>query len=129
MIKQDNAAIRKKFGENLRSLRISRGYSQVKFAEALEVTQAAVSSWETGIREPEFSIIFRIADQFKVPVSSLIPIEETELQDDMDRKALDILHQQPALYRIVEKSQFLTKRQIAAVISMIDAIAPEEGNE
>lgn len=129
MIKQDNTAIRKKFGENLRALRMSRGYSQMRFSELLDVTQAAVSSWETGIREPEFSIVFRIADQFKVPVSSLIPIEETELQDDMDRKALEILHQQPALYRIVEKSQFLTKRQIAAVISMIDAISPEESHE
>lgn len=129
MNKPDNVDIRKKFGDNLRALRKSRGYSQMKFAETIGATQAAVSSWEIGIREPEFSVIFDIANRFKVPVSSLIPLEESGMDDDITRQAIDMLHQNPRLCVTFDKTKYFDEKQMSVVMSVIDAIARESDPE
>lgn len=131
MDKLDNSQIRKKFGENIRALRKSRGYSQMKFAETIGfgVTQAAVSAWEVGIREPELCVIFGIADKFKVPVSSLIPLDESGNDDDMVQKAVDMLHQNPRLCVTFDKTKYFDEKQMSVVMSVIDAIAKESDAE
>ena len=129
MIKPDNTNIRRKFGENLRNLRKSRGYSQMKFAEMIGTTQAAVSSWEIGIREPEFGMVFNIADIFNVPVSSLIPIEESGMEEDMNQKLIDMLHQNPQLCVTFDKTKYFDEKQMGVVMSVIDAIAKESEGE
>ena len=123
MIKPDNTEIRKKFGENMRSLRKSRGYSQQKFADILGVTQAAISSWESGIREPEFSIIFDISKQFRVPVSSLIPLEESGLEEDAYRSLSDLSHQNPKWISALSKARYLPEHEAELVISMIETLS------
>lgn len=127
MNKPDNVDIRKKFGENLRSLRKSRGYSQMKFAETIGIgtTQAAVSAWEVGIREPEFSVIFAIADTFHVPVSSLIPLEASGMEEDMVQKAADMLRVNPSLSTAFDKIKYFDEKQMGVVMSVIDAISKE----
>ena len=129
MNKPENATIRKKFGENLRALRKSRGYSQMKFAEAIGATQAAVSAWEVGIREPEFSVIFDIAAKFQVPVSSLIPLEESGMDEDVVQKAADMLHRNPRLCLTFDKTKYFDEKQMGVVMSVIDAIAKESDGE
>lgn len=122
---RENERVRKIFGENLRKLRQSRGYSQFKFAEIMGVTQAAISAWELGVREPELGIVFAIAKQFNVPVSSLIPIEKTGMDEDIDQKALDFLHQNPRWCVTFDKTRYFDERQMDVVLSVIDAIAKE----
>ena len=129
MIKPDNTAIRRRFGENLRALRKSRGYSQMKFAEVIGTTQAAVSSWEIGIREPEFSVVFDIASKFGVPVSSLIPLEESGRDEDLVQKAADMLHKNPRLCVTFDKTKYFDEKQMGVVMSVIDAIAKESDPE
>lgn len=127
MNKPDNMDIRKKFGENLRSLRKSRGYSQMRFAETigLGTTQAAVSAWELGAREPEMSVVFDIANTLKVPVSSLIPIEMSGMDEDVSRKILDVLYQNPQLFSAFDKIKYFDEKQMAVVLSVIEAISKE----
>lgn len=124
---KENERVRKIFGDNLRKLRQSKGYSQQKFAEALGlgVTQAAISAWELGIREPELGVVFAIARAFKVPVTSLIPIEETGRDDDVSQKALDFLHQNPRWCVTFDKTRYFNDQQMDVVLSVIDAIAKE----
>lgn len=129
MNKPENATIRKKFGENLRALRKSRGYSQMKFADAIGATQAAVSAWEVGIREPEFSVIFDIAAKFQIPVSSLIPLEESGMDEDVIQKAADMLHRNPRLCLTFDKTKYFDEKQMGVVMSVIDAIAKESDGE
>lgn len=52
-------------------LRKSRGLTQTKFAEAIHVTQAAVSQWETGRTSPDVQQMFILADFFGVTVEEL----------------------------------------------------------
>ena len=103
----------------------------MRFAEAIGfgTTQAAVSAWEVGIREPELSVIFGIAEKFNVPVSSLIPLDESGNNDDVVQMAADMLHQNPHLCVTFDKIKYFDEKQIGVVMSVIDAIAKENVTE
>lgn len=59
--------------ENLiKKFRKRAGYSQKEVAEALHVTQGAVSSWEAGRWEPDQTNLSALADLFGVTVDMLI---------------------------------------------------------
>ena len=59
--------------ENLiKMYRKRAGYSQKEVAEALHVTQGAVSSWEKGRWEPDKGNLAAMADMFGVTVDALI---------------------------------------------------------
>lgn len=58
-------------GATITKLRKQRKLTQAKFAEAIHVTQAAVSQWETGKTNPDFQQMFILADFFGVPVEAL----------------------------------------------------------
>ena len=59
-------------GSNLRKLRDAHGLSQSDLARVAEVTDQAVSAWETNVRVPRMKYMQRIADYFNVPVSVII---------------------------------------------------------
>ena len=121
----ENDRIRKILGANLRNLRQSRGYSQFKFAEIVGATQAAISAWELGTREPELGTVFQIANMFKVPVSSLVPIEESSLDDDTTQKVIDAVRQNPGISAAIQKMKFFDEKQLNVVMSVVDAISTE----
>lgn len=66
------------FGEKLKELRTEKGLSQNELAEALFVSQQAVSKWERGKGYPDILILRQIATLFNVPLDSLIGVEELE---------------------------------------------------
>ena len=49
-------------GDRIREMRKKHRFSQKQLADALGVSQTAVSSWEKGIREPDLDTIGMIAD-------------------------------------------------------------------
>ena len=125
MNSDEKKRIRKILGENLRNLRQSRGYSQFKFAEIVGATQAAISAWELGSREPELGTVFQIANMFKVPVSSLVPIEESSMDDDVTQKVIDAVRQNPGISAAIQKMKFFDEKQLNVVMSVVDAISTE----
>ena len=75
-------------GDNISYIRKKRGFTQIDFADALGVTQSAVSHWETGRAVPDTRQIFNIAKLLGVSVDALSssqpegkPADETEKQD------------------------------------------------
>lgn len=62
----------------LKKFRKRAGYSQKEVAEALHVTQGAVSSWEAGRWEPDQQNLSALADLFGVSVDALIGREVIE---------------------------------------------------
>lgn len=64
--------------EKLKELREEKGLSQGDLAEALFVSQQAVSKWERGRGYPDILTLRKIADLFEVPLDSLIGVEEYE---------------------------------------------------
>ena len=59
------------FGDNLRSLRKSRGLTQSELAHMVGVSRTAIGMYETGTRTPEFLTMARLSDIFDCSIDSL----------------------------------------------------------
>lgn len=69
------------FGEFLYNLRKEKGMTQAELAQALGVTNKAVSKWETGEAMPETSLLLPIARIFGVTVDELLDGKRNEQTD------------------------------------------------
>lgn len=74
-------------GENIRSLRVSRGLTQAQLGDAVGVSDKAVSTWESGKREPRISAVEKLAEFFGVTASALLCSEKcgTEPSSDFEK--------------------------------------------
>lgn len=61
-----------KLAENIVNFRKERGLTQARLAEALNMTPAAVSKWETGAAVPDLDTLIALADYFRVPMDDLL---------------------------------------------------------
>ena len=59
-------------GENLKTMRKQKGYSQETLAEQLNVVRQTVSKWEKGYSVPDAEMLERIANIFEVPITALL---------------------------------------------------------
>lgn len=59
-------------GRRIRELRKSRNMTMVELAELLEVSQPAISQWESGITSPHRETLLELAKIFKTPVGVLL---------------------------------------------------------
>lgn len=60
------------FGKRLAALRKEKGLTQKEVAEALHVTDKAVSKWERGINFPDITLLQPLADCMGVPVAQML---------------------------------------------------------
>ena len=109
------------FGENLKELRKSRGYTQDRFARAIHSNQANVTAWERGTRMPNLSTIRSIADTFKVPLSSLISIEESGQEDDLVREVADLMSRRH-FRKLFDTVRYLPKGDVELLLSVAEAL-------
>lgn len=58
--------------ENIRNIRKAKGMTQEALAEAMGVSAASVSKWETGQSAPELAMLMELADFFEVSVDTLL---------------------------------------------------------
>ena len=79
--------IKKILGDNIRRLRISRGWTQVYLADVLELTPSFFTLVESGQRGMSLEVIEATANVFNVPVASLF-IGHDLSQDESDVKPL-----------------------------------------
>ena len=59
-------------GENIKRLRTMHGLSQKELAKIAGVSDKAVSTWESGLKEPRMGAVQKIADHFGLKKSNLI---------------------------------------------------------
>lgn len=64
----------------IKELREKRGITQKELANALNVTQTAITYWETGKREPSAEIIEKIADYFNVTPAYIMGWENAKAE-------------------------------------------------
>ena len=108
-------------GEKLKEFRISRGYSQQKLAQLLDVSQSACSAWELNTRVPDQKTLKKIADLFHVPPSVLIA-DDDSVDSDVVQAMADALHKNPQFKLLFDRSRFLSPSDMNVVLSVIDAI-------
>ena len=56
----------------LRQLRIARGYTQLKVAMDLNLSQNAISRYETGEREAGYELLVLLADYYHVSIDYIL---------------------------------------------------------
>lgn len=88
----------KKIGNFIAERRKELGYSQKDLAEKLNITDKAVSKWETGRSAPEVSILIPLANLLGVSVTELLNGEEISREeintasDELIVKSLEKYH-------------------------------------
>lgn len=114
-------------GDAIKNLRKQRGYSQQSLSQAIGVSQSAIASYESGVRTPSVGMMKRFAQFFSVPMSTFLP--ENHADQDTVQAVADALHQNPDLRVLFDKTRKLTKQDIKAVLSVVNAIAKERDGE
>jgi transcriptional regulator with XRE-family HTH domain len=69
------ASLRKKFGERLRQIRLSRRLTQEQFAEVLNISVDFLSLMERGRNAPSFETLDRISKRLRMPVAELFTFD------------------------------------------------------
>ena len=64
------------FPERLKNLREEKRLSQSQLAKALNLSQAAISFWEDGLRVPNAQIIILLAQYFEVTSDYLLGLTD-----------------------------------------------------
>ena len=65
------SALREKFGNRIKTIRLARSMSQEQFAELLDISVDFLSLIERGINAPSFENLEVFSTQLKLPVSEL----------------------------------------------------------
>ncbi|NFO72264.1 helix-turn-helix transcriptional regulator, partial [Clostridium botulinum] len=60
------------FKDRLKGLREDRDLTQDQIANILKITRSAVANYENGIREPDISLLVKIADYFNISLDYLL---------------------------------------------------------
>ena len=60
------------FGENLKTLRKQKGFSQEELATRLHVVRQTISKWEKNLSVPDADTLIRLAEISEVSVSELL---------------------------------------------------------
>lgn len=63
---------KKKFGENVRALRIKKGENQEQVATAIGITKQTLSGIETGYRAPSIEVAVALSKYFNVKLDGLL---------------------------------------------------------
>ena len=58
--------------ENLKALRVSRGFTQEQAAELLGVSKQSVSRWENGVTFPDITLLPALASFYETTVDDLL---------------------------------------------------------
>ena len=68
-------------GENIKTYRQKKGYTQEELAIKLNVVRQTVSKWEKGLSVPDADVLCKIADALDTDVSTLLGEEIVEETD------------------------------------------------
>ncbi len=77
---------KEKTGQLITTLRKEKGLTQKQLAEALNVTDKAVSKWERGLSFPDISMLEPISEVLGISIMELLAGEIREGDDPMPRE-------------------------------------------
>lgn len=88
------------FGNNLKTLRLRKKWTQAQLAQKLGITKSVISAYETGLRLPSYDILIHIAKIFNVSTDYLLGLEK--------KREVDL--------------SGLTEEEITALLNLIEAM-------
>ena len=103
-------------GENIKRLRIMHGLSQKELARIAGVSDKAVSTWESGSKEPRMGAVQKIADHFGLKKSNLIEDNGLEISITPAQSPAPALGDLPTVSPTGQKIDARTRRQLEKVL-------------
>ena len=93
------------FGENLKTLRKSRGMTQKELGQKVNLSKAVVSKYENGMGYPSFDVLIHIAQFFGVTTDYLLGVSKGKTADlsDLTDGQIQVIHQLIAEFRNTNK--------------------------
>ena len=86
------------FGDNLKTIRKAKGYTQEELAIKLNVVRQTVSKWEKGLSVPDADTLCKIADALETSISELLGSEiNTEINRNEVAEQLAKISEQLAI--------------------------------
>jgi transcriptional regulator with XRE-family HTH domain/DNA-directed RNA polymerase subunit RPC12/RpoP len=110
-----------KIGKFIAECRRSVGLTQMQLAEKLNVTDRAVSKWETGRSLPDSSIMLELCDILKITVNDLLCGEVVTMEDynkEMENKLVEMVKEKEESDR-----RLLRMEVVTGVMSLVPLIA------
>lgn len=68
----DDKTIKENFGKTLSRFRKIKGLTRKALAAEMGLSEVTIASYENGLRQPNFSILFRLTDFFNVTIDELL---------------------------------------------------------
>jgi len=100
------------FGDTLRWLIDENEIAQKKLAEDLHVAASTIANYVSGLREPDYDTLKRIAAYFNVSIDYLLDYHTRQGENDMEEDLLCVFRQQPPMQQRI----FLEQGRIIAKI-------------
>ena len=94
------------FGDNLKKLRTSKGMSQEKLAEKVNVSRQSVSKWETGDAYPEMNNLLELCKIFHCKINDLVNdsiLDVNNLDDEVKNKVISLKKEESKKMKILSK--------------------------
>ena len=113
-------------GKFISSCRRDKGLTQIQLAEKLNITNRAVSKWETGKSCPDASIMLKLCDILDITVNELLSGERISMESHRKKPEEDpvpLQHEedqaQENLLRITVNEQIQNMHKIQALRSCV----------
>ncbi|GAX06080.1 helix-turn-helix domain-containing protein [Lactobacillus sp. LC28-10] len=113
--------------EQLRTTRISRGYSQNEIATMLHITRQSVSKWETGRAYPDIDNLIYLSDIYGLSIDKLLK-KNQDLENKIQTNQTVINDKKKQLKQI-NKSLYSNRDEgiLLLVLTLISGIIPPIG--
>ncbi|GIQ60715.1 helix-turn-helix domain-containing protein [Flavobacterium collinsii] len=106
-------------GENVRKIRIIKGYSQQYIADLLEMSQAGYSDMETGKTKINLDKLQKIAQILKLDLSYIIDFHENKIFSSNHNNLVKSEEEINVIKSLFEKERELYKEQISTLKSEV----------
>lgn len=104
---------------NIRTRRRILGLTMKQLANIVGVTEAAISHYETGRREPDNDMLLRIANALEVTVDYLIGHEDSPAPVPTQEKAHAA---DPLTEQIMAKARTMNEEELRQLLRIMDAV-------
>ena len=111
-----------KIGKFISERRKRVGLTQAQLAEQLNITDKAVSKWETGKALPDASIMLRLSDILKITVNDLLCGEVITVENyekELEKKLVEMVKEKEASDRLL-----LRLEVVLGILSIIVFMVP-----
>ena len=104
----------KQIGITLKKLRLNKGLTQLNLAKILNVSDKAISKWESGKGLPEIASLLNISDYFQISIDDLL---RGKLASDEYTEFLYIMDASGSMYSVTEDvirgfNAFISEQQL-----------------